>query len=558
VKQAKLDRIIIAYRDRLVRFGFDFFHWLFTKHGADIIVVNNLEEQPNSRSEIIDDFVAIIHYFAMKLYGARTYKRKVSQMQNIVQELSMKLQRTTTFRINFSPIQNAYFTIIAKQYKFCLQMLTEYLYDYGQLFDIDTVAEEFDRIRTKELSYYNFSSLVKFPKRLFTTIFRRMPTTIAQNVLREAVALSKARLFKPQDEYHFNITSPYFTVSSVKLSNDGIYTFPNSKYLKKLFNTTRVQLQVPKQLLEHLRNDPTLKKFYFRIRWSCGKWYCDIIKTLNAKHEKTSRTFAAIDLNMSDIAFIDEVTKQPILLSLKNILYRAIKLFNKYSKAQSKGDQKRANRYRRSISVLFRNQLRLYAIRIIQWCYQHGINRIAVGSVRPVMLRKTLSRNIRKIWNFIPWTYFFDYLKSYGERYDVYAYHVNEAYTSKASALDNDPLPEKREQAVNVQFSGQRISRGLYQTNDTVIHADVNGAANILRRAASRFGKTISFTKHQLSTVRRVGYQLLNNVSLFAAVQLKRFKDKLASAGYSDIVTLAKSIHFCSAYYDDIRIYGYI
>jgi len=470
----------------------------------------------------------------------------------------MKLQRTTTFRINFSPIQNAYFTIVAKQYKFCLQMLTEYLYDYGQLFNIDTVAEEFDRIRTKELSYYNFSSLVKFPERLFTTIFRRMPAMIAQNVLREAVALAKARLFKPQDEYHFNITSPYFTVSAVKLSNDGIYTFPNSKYLKKLFNTTHVQLQVPKQLLGHLRNDPTLKKFHFRIRWSCGKWYCDIVKTLNVTYEKTSRTFAAIDLNMSDIAFIDEITKQPILLSLKNILYRAIKLFSKYSKAQSKGDQKRANRYRRRISTLFRNQLRLYAIRIVQWCYQHGINRIAVGSVRPVMLRKTLSKNIRKVWNFIPWTYFFDYLKSYGERYGVYAYHVNEAYTSKASALDNDPLPEKREQAVNGQFSGQRISRGLYQTNNAVIHADVNGAANILRRAALRFGKTISFTKHQLSAVRRVGYQLLNNVSLFVAIQLKRFKDKLASAGYSDIITLAKSIHFCSAYYDDIRIYDYI
>jgi len=468
----------------------------------------------------------------------------------------MKLQRTTTFRINFSSLQNAYFTIVAKQYQFCLQMLTEYLYDYGQLFDIDTVGEELDRIRTKELSYYNFSSLVKFPERLFTTIFRRIPTVIAQNILREAVALAKARLFKPQDEWHFNVTSSYFTVSSVKLTDDGVYTFPNSRYLKKIFDGARIQLQVPKQILKHFRADPTLQKFYFRIRWSCGKWYCDIIKTLTISHEKASRTFAAIDLNMSDIAFIDEVTKQPILLSLKNILYRAIKLFNKYSRAQSKGDQKRANRYRRSISTLFRNQLRLYAIRIVQWCYQHGINRIAVGSVRPVMLRKTLSRNIRKIWNFVPWMYFFDYLKSYGERYGVYVYHVNEAYTSKASALDDDPLPENREQAINLQFSGHRISRGLYQTNDIVIHADVNGAANILRRAASRFGKTISFTKHQLSAVRRVGYQLLNNVSLAIAVRLKQFKDKLASAGYSDIVTLAKSIHFCSAYYDDIRIYG--
>ncbi|MFS0725896.1 RNA-guided endonuclease InsQ/TnpB family protein [Paenibacillus sp. 1P07SE] len=58
---------------------------------------------------------------------------------------------------------------------------------------------------------------------------------------------------------------------------------------------------------------------------------------------------------------------------------------------------------------------------------------------------------------------------------------TEEAYTSKASFLDYDPLPCLGE-AVTCTFSGKRIHRGLYVSPIGIIHADVNGAANILRK----------------------------------------------------------------------------
>ena len=83
-EKGELRYLIIAYKDRLARFGFEFIQWLLNKHGCEIIIVNQLEDKPNTQSEIIEDFVAIVHYFAMKLYGARSYKQKAKSIERCV------------------------------------------------------------------------------------------------------------------------------------------------------------------------------------------------------------------------------------------------------------------------------------------------------------------------------------------------------------------------------------------------------------------------------------------------------------------------------------------
>lgn len=60
-----------------------------------------------------------------------------------------------------------------------------------------------------------------------------------------------------------------------------------------------------------------------------------------------------------------------------------------------------------------------------------------------------------------------------------------ESYTSRASLLDMDDIPVyKEDDQVKHVFSGKRIKRGLYRSNNgTTINADINGAGNILRKA---------------------------------------------------------------------------
>ncbi len=65
---------------------------------------------------------------------------------------------------------------------------------------------------------------------------------------------------------------------------------------------------------------------------------------------------------------------------------------------------------------------------------------------------------------------------------------ANESYTSKASFVDNDELPKKYAKNAEPTYSGKRIKRGLYQSqNGKFLNADVNGAYNILRKSEPAF-----------------------------------------------------------------------
>ena len=63
-----------------------------------------------------------------------------------------------------------------------------------------------------------------------------------------------------------------------------------------------------------------------------------------------------------------------------------------------------------------------------------------------------------------------------------------ESYTSKASFLDLDEIPVyDAKKSYTGTFSGKRIKRGLYRSKSgRLINADVNGAANILRKSKQR------------------------------------------------------------------------
>ena len=65
---------------------------------------------------------------------------------------------------------------------------------------------------------------------------------------------------------------------------------------------------------------------------------------------------------------------------------------------------------------------------------------------------------------------------------------TEESYTSQASFLDEDIIPTyKSGNNTNHIFSGKRLKRGIYRTKSkTLINADVNGAANILRKVVPK------------------------------------------------------------------------
>jgi putative resolvase len=73
IELGQVRRLIIAHRDRLVRFGFDFFETFAQRHGTEILVVNGDTLSPEQ--ELVQDLIAIVTVFSARLHGLRSYKK---------------------------------------------------------------------------------------------------------------------------------------------------------------------------------------------------------------------------------------------------------------------------------------------------------------------------------------------------------------------------------------------------------------------------------------------------------------------------------------------------
>ncbi len=69
----EIKRLIIAHKDRLSRFGFDYFEHYATSNGCEIIVANQQSLSPEQ--EMIEDLLSIVDCFSSRLYGLRKYKK---------------------------------------------------------------------------------------------------------------------------------------------------------------------------------------------------------------------------------------------------------------------------------------------------------------------------------------------------------------------------------------------------------------------------------------------------------------------------------------------------
>ena len=121
---------------------------------------------------------------------------------------------------------------------------------------------------------------------------------------------------------------------------------------------------------------------------------------------------------------------------------------------------------------------------MIQHCLEHGIGKIVVGHNKGWKNKSKMGKKSNQCFVQIPHSLLMNKIKCMCERYGIKFTRQEESYTSRASFLDNDPIPVYGTPYENtIIFSGRRISRGLYQTKASqLINADMNGAANILRK----------------------------------------------------------------------------
>jgi predicted site-specific integrase-resolvase len=68
--------VIVAYRDRIGRFGFDVFQWIIERNAGKLLVLVRTKHAPKSKRT--SNLLAILHVFSCRLPGIRSYKAKIN------------------------------------------------------------------------------------------------------------------------------------------------------------------------------------------------------------------------------------------------------------------------------------------------------------------------------------------------------------------------------------------------------------------------------------------------------------------------------------------------
>lgn len=69
--------LLVEHKDRLTRFGFNYFTILLENSGRKIEVVNQAED---NSSDLMQDLVSVIYSFSARMYGLRRSKRKTEEI----------------------------------------------------------------------------------------------------------------------------------------------------------------------------------------------------------------------------------------------------------------------------------------------------------------------------------------------------------------------------------------------------------------------------------------------------------------------------------------------
>ena len=78
----RVNRVIITYKDRLSRVGFELFTYLFKKYGCEIIVMSEIGSEKLDSEEVFEEIISLLHCYSMKLYS----KRNAKKIQEILKE----------------------------------------------------------------------------------------------------------------------------------------------------------------------------------------------------------------------------------------------------------------------------------------------------------------------------------------------------------------------------------------------------------------------------------------------------------------------------------------
>ena len=271
---------------------------------------------------------------------------------------------------------------------------------------------------------------------------------------------------------------------------DGYLTVPQSRTYSSVLNNHRIRIKVPERLqgkkIREVKIIPLYKGRAFKIA------YCYEVDEENLKLNRENSL--AIDIGLDNLATCVTNFGTSFIMDGRRIKH-INRNWNK-RRAYLQAVLSRQGRYSSKLLeriTLKRNNrindcLKKTTRYIINFCIANDIGTVVCGYNLDFKRGINLGKKINQQFTQISFGALRRQLQNLCTRYGMKYIEQEESYTSKASFLDLDEIPTyDAESPYTGTFSGKRIERGLYRTKSgRLINADVNGAANILRKSKQK------------------------------------------------------------------------
>ena len=269
-----------------------------------------------------------------------------------------------------------------------------------------------------------------------------------------------------------------------------------------------------------------------RLKYKNTYLYLEVVYNKNEEKQRErmlKRRVAAIDPGLNSIATITfNFLKKPISISGKNLksvnqLYnKTVAQLNKEKSEYEKvGEKGKANKIADRISKVaekrnlrIENELHHISCEIVRILVRNKVSKLIFGHNNGQKEDINIGRVNNQNFVTIPFNQLITYLdykcKEKGITFEI----QDESYTSKASFLSNDKMPTFNDNSnQEYSFSGKRVKRGKYldRKYGIVIHSDVNGSYNIMRKNGVNLSLLQKIFIDKKQTVEPVGVRLYMN-----------------------------------------------
>lgn len=259
----------------------------------------------------------------------------------------------------------------------------------------------------------------------------------------------------------------------------GLIRLPLGAEISKLEGINEIYLPAPKNIyperIKEVRIFPRNKCFY--VEW--------VYQREEQKHQLNPSKALSIDPGVKNwLSCVSSLGDSFIIDGKKpnfwnHTLNREVAKHNQgyWSKKLALMSEKRNRRLKDYINKTARI--------IANYCINSGIGTVVFGWNQGIKQESNLGKRNNQNFVQLPTAKLKERLQVVLTEIGVNFAQVNEAYTSKASFLDGDSIPEYGEKPENWKPSGKRIATKLYRTaKGWLVNADIQAAANILKVAS--------------------------------------------------------------------------